>query len=201
MDCLRLPLSVGPSGDVECRPGTAPSLDPEGLRHGRTLDLSEHRLYRRRPSLPFYSSGWAHRLGAGRAPMTKRRKSIDSKRKMVASSPVEGQSTSLSLADSARPAQKLLKTPLFLATNAARYQRQNLIREIDHKCGTSLICFVVGEHREIERDDTLGFVDLLHNIQGDQAVDLMIHTVGGDVDAAQKLIALIHSRIEEKERF
>jgi hypothetical protein len=133
--------------------------------------------------------------------MTKRRKSIDSKRKMVASNPVGAQPTSLPLVDSARPAQKLLKTPLFLATNASRYRRQNLIREIDHKCGTSLICFVVGEHREIERDDTLGFVDLLYNIRGDQAVDLMIHTVGGDVDAAQKLIALIHSRIEEKERF
>ena len=133
--------------------------------------------------------------------MSKARKSAGSGRKMLASSPAEAPPASQALPESARPPQNLLKTPLFQATHASRYQRQTLIREIDRRSGTSLICFVVGEHREIERDDTLGFVDLLYNIRTDQALDLMIHTVGGDVDAAQKLITLIHSRIEEKDRF
>ncbi len=130
--------------------------------------------------------------------MSKKRKSAGKRRQSSGERPDAAQSPQAALA---RVPQKAMKTPLFLSTNAPRYQRQDLIRDIDSLSGTSLICFVMGEHREIERDDTLGFVDLLCNIRPNQAVDLMIHTFGGDVDAAQKLITLIHARIEDKDRF
>lgn len=86
------------------------------------------------------------------------------------------------------------KTPLFVATHALRYQRQLLVKQIEAISGNRLMCFTVGEHREVERDDTLGFVDMLHNIQSGESIDLMIHTGGGDVDAAEKLIFLIHAK-------
>jgi hypothetical protein len=93
------------------------------------------------------------------------------------------------------------RTPLFEATHAARYHRQELIRQINQTTGTQLLCFIVGGHREIDRDDVLGFVDLLHAIREGDSVDLVLHTGGGDIDAAYKLVELIHARIGPNGRF
>lgn len=89
------------------------------------------------------------------------------------------------------------KTPMFTAMHAARYSRQDMIKEIDQIEGTSLICYVGGDRTEIERDDTLRFVDLLHNIGPGEPIDLMIHTGGGDVDACEKLIQLLRANLGE----
>lgn len=87
------------------------------------------------------------------------------------------------------------KTPMYQATNAARYQRQALIKEINKASGHPLICFVCEPKAAINRDDTLGFVDLLHNLKLDDDLDLLLHTPGGDVDAAEKLINLVHTKV------
>ena len=89
------------------------------------------------------------------------------------------------------------KTPMFEATHAARYQRQRLIKDIDADTGTSLLCYVSGDKREIERDDTLGLMDLLHNIPSGANIDLLLHTAGGDVDAADKFLQIVLARIGE----
>lgn len=96
--------------------------------------------------------------------------------------------------DSTAPKASMSKTPMFTATHAARYQRQDLIKQINAREGTELISYIGGLHTEIGRDDVVGFVDLLHNISPGRAVDLMLHTPGGDVDACEKLIALIHAK-------
>jgi ATP-dependent protease ClpP protease subunit len=96
------------------------------------------------------------------------------------------------------PARAFSKTPLFTANHAARYQRQLLIRELQSEVDRLLLCFVGGERAEIDRNDTAGFVDLLHNVHADDHVDLMLHSVGGDVDAAEKLIRLVRSKVGEK---
>src|SRR5580704_15493804 len=83
---------------------------------------------------------------------------------------------------------------MFTAMNAVRYQRQDLIREINGREKTELICYVGGFNTEIDRDDVVGFVDLLHNIGQGSAIDLLLHTPGGDVDACEKLISLIHAK-------
>src|SRR5579884_2327206 len=80
------------------------------------------------------------------------------------------------------------KTPMFAATHAARYHRQELIRQIDACTHHHLICYVTGNDCSIQLDDTLGFVDLLHNIPRGDSIDLLLHTLGGDIDAAEKLI-------------
>ena len=101
-------------------------------------------------------------------------------------------------AKSARsPERTLSKTPMFTAMNAARYQRQDLIKEINANEHTELICYVGGPTAQIDRNDVVGFVDLLHNIEQRTPIDLMLHTPGGDVDACEKLIALIHARTVE----
>lgn len=84
-------------------------------------------------------------------------------------------------------------TPMFAASQAARYQRQDLIRKIEAEMDTSLICFICGHRAQIERDDIAGFVDLLHNISPGKKVSLLLQTPGGDVDAAEKILALLRA--------
>ena len=86
------------------------------------------------------------------------------------------------------------KTPMFTAMNAARYQRQTLIREIEAD-NPQLLCYVAAP---VDRSDTLGFVDMLHNARKGEPIDLMLHTPGGDVDAAEKLITLVRSQVGEE---
>jgi hypothetical protein len=90
----------------------------------------------------------------------------------------------------------LSKTPLFTASHAARYQRQELFKGLELLLGgRKLLCYVCGRNAEIDRDDTAGFVDLLHNIRAGDKIDLILHTGGGDIDAAEKLIKLTQTRV------
>ena len=87
------------------------------------------------------------------------------------------------------------KTPFFQASHAARYQRQALIRQIEAASNRTLVCYVSGNACAIERDDTLPMVDLLHNIEVGSDIDLLLHTGGGDIDAAEKLISMVRQRV------
>ncbi|TJW70781.1 MAG: hypothetical protein E5X43_33855, partial [Mesorhizobium sp.] len=86
---------------------------------------------------------------------------------------------------------------MFTAMNAARYQRQSLIREIEVN-HPQLLCYVAGNKAPVDRADTLGFVDMLHNVTPGDPIDLMLHTPGGDVDAAEKLITLVRGAVGEQ---
>ena len=85
------------------------------------------------------------------------------------------------------------KTPLYEAHNAGRYARQHLIRDINAAAGTALICYV-SRQLEIDRSDPVALIDLLHNIPLGTPIDLLLHSPGGDIDAAEKLITLIRKR-------
>lgn len=87
------------------------------------------------------------------------------------------------------------KTPLFQAIHASRYQRQAIIKTIQQHSRRRLICYVSGTQCIIERDDTVSFVDLLHNVPADHDLDFMLHTGGGDIDAAEKLINMVHKKV------
>jgi ATP-dependent protease ClpP protease subunit len=95
-----------------------------------------------------------------------------------------------------QPPSAIEKTPMFTAMNAARYQRQTLIRDIEAD-QPKLLCYVAGNKAPVDRIDTLGFVDMLHNIKPGDPIDLLLHTPGGDVDAAEKLITLVRSAAGE----
>lgn len=87
------------------------------------------------------------------------------------------------------------KTPFFQAIHAGRYQRQAIIKNIQARSGRRLICYVSGSECAIERDDTVPFVDLLHNVPRGIDLDLLLHTGGGDIDAAEKLIDMMRRTI------
>ncbi|WAX58523.1 hypothetical protein M6B22_07095 [Jatrophihabitans cynanchi] len=86
------------------------------------------------------------------------------------------------------------KTPLFQAIHAARYQRQALIREIESSTGNKVISYVAGIAAPVDREDVVCFVDLLHNISRGQDIDLILHTGGGDIDAAEKLMTMVRKK-------
>ena len=87
------------------------------------------------------------------------------------------------------------KTPLFEANHAARYQRQTLISQIQSGTTRSLICYVSGSQGMIDENDTMPFVDLLHRAPRDRDVDLLLHTGGGSVDAAEKLMWMLKRHV------
>ena len=92
------------------------------------------------------------------------------------------------------------KTPMFTANNLPRYQRQSIISEIEAASeGRKLICYVSGVDAEIDRDDSIGFAELLYKIRPETSVDLMLHTPGGDVDAAEKLITMVQATVGSAE--
>lgn len=99
-------------------------------------------------------------------------------------------------AGAAAPAKVFEKTPMFSAVHADRYQRQALIREIEAaEPGRTLLCYVADIYSEVSRDDIVGFVDLLYNVRPGEAVDLLLHTPGGDLDAAEKLSTVLRATV------
>jgi hypothetical protein len=95
------------------------------------------------------------------------------------------------MADNDRPR----RTPMYEAMNAQRYQRQTLIRSIQARAGTPFISYIAGPGAEISREDTIYFNDLLHNLTSPTNLDFMLHTPGGDIDAAEKLMVAIRGRV------
>ena len=91
------------------------------------------------------------------------------------------------------------KTPLFEANSADRYQRQAIIKRIQRKTERTLICYVSGDECVIDAEDTMPFIDLLHNVPSGCNLDLLLHTTGGGIDAAEKLIEMMRSRVETGE--
>src|SRR5690242_9792945 len=92
------------------------------------------------------------------------------------------------------------KTPMFSAMQWQRYVRQSLIREIEEDCRmlgrpATLICYVAHLQAQVDRTDILSFVDLLHNIPQGQPIDVLLHTPGGDIDAAEKLIRMVRQKV------
>jgi Serine dehydrogenase proteinase len=86
------------------------------------------------------------------------------------------------------------KTPLYKAMHAERYQRQSQISAIQKLTGNKLLCYVAGKTL-VNRDDTLGIVELLHNVPRGLNIDLLLHTNGGDIDAAEKSMSLLRNAV------
>ena len=89
---------------------------------------------------------------------------------------------------------QVLKTPYFEALHGDRSQRQALIKRIQDHTKRTLICYVSGNQCNIDLDDTMPFVDLLHNVVPNHDVDLLLHTTGGSTDVAEKLMGMLRDR-------
>ena len=91
------------------------------------------------------------------------------------------------------------KTPLFEVNHADHYQRQTLIKQIQEHTKRSLICYVSGIRCVIDENDTMPFVDLLHKAPPNHDMDLLLHTTGGSIDAAEKLMGMMRRHVGEAE--
>src|SRR5713226_5855675 len=87
------------------------------------------------------------------------------------------------------------KTPMYEAIHAPRYHRQTLMKSIEDEWNCRLICYVSGKAATIDRDDIVGFMEMLHNIEPEANIDLLLHTRGGDVDAAEKMMTLVQATV------
>ena len=63
--------------------------------------------------------------------------------------------------------------------------------------GRRLICYVSGSACIVSENDTMPFVDLLHHVGPGESVELLLHTHGGSIDAAEKLIRMVRSKVGE----
>ena len=52
-----------------------------------------------------------------------------------------------------------------------------------------------GDESWIDLDDTMPFVDLLHNAPPDHDLDLLLHTIGGSADTAEKLMGMMRNHV------
>ncbi|MGJ7562313.1 SDH family Clp fold serine proteinase [Variovorax sp. GB1R11] len=89
----------------------------------------------------------------------------------------------------ARPSVR--KTPMYQAMQAPRYQRQSIIKKIMHLREREVVCYVGGDSSQISRKDVMFLSDLLYNVPRGSSVDLLLHTKGGDMDAAEKLSSMV----------
>ena len=89
------------------------------------------------------------------------------------------------------------RTPFFLANHSARYQRQELIREIQNRTGRPLVCYVSGIRSGIDEDDIMPFIDILHNVPPGETLEFLLHTPGGSGDAAEKLIRTVRGKVRQ----
>jgi hypothetical protein len=88
-----------------------------------------------------------------------------------------------------------IKTPMYQAMNAERYLRQARIKQMQQLSGSRLLCYIAGSGARITRDDTIGMVELLHNVPRNSSIDFMLHTGGGDIDAAEKIVAMLRTTV------
>jgi serine dehydrogenase proteinase len=88
-----------------------------------------------------------------------------------------------------------VKTPMYQAMNAERYLRQAKIKQIQEPNGARLLCYVAGSRAPIMRDDVVGIIELLHNVARDSNIDFLLHTGGGDIDAAEKISSMVRTTV------
>lgn len=90
------------------------------------------------------------------------------------------------------------QSPLYRAVNLARYRRQELIKAIEAHTGRRLITYVADLSAAMTREDAVPLMDLLHKVETGTNIDFLIHTPGGDVDAADKIVRILRKRVGEK---
>jgi Serine dehydrogenase proteinase len=84
---------------------------------------------------------------------------------------------------------------MFEAIHAKRYLRQSLITDIEGITHRPLLVYVAGDGAQMSRNDIIGFVEMLHNIPRGSDIDLILHTPGGDIDAAEKIGILLRDHV------
>ena len=86
------------------------------------------------------------------------------------------------------------QTPLFYSLNAERYRRQLQIKAIERITSRRLLCWVTDDHAQLDGNDIPPLADILHDLTGDEDVDLLIRSPGGVIDTAEKVVLMLRKR-------
>jgi hypothetical protein len=87
--------------------------------------------------------------------------------------------------------EQMPRTPFYAALNADRYARRDSIEQIQKITGRKLIVYEANvgvPGSDINQDDIKGFSDLLDRVPQGCDLDLMIHSAGGQIEAAEKIV-------------
>lgn len=83
------------------------------------------------------------------------------------------------------------QTPLYRALRSDRYARQQAIAAIENRTGRQLVIYEANlwsGRSNLGEEDIHPFVDLLSRVEPGGNVDLLLHSPGGDIDAAEKIV-------------
>jgi hypothetical protein len=89
------------------------------------------------------------------------------------------------------------QTPLFYAANRARYERQNFIKQIEEYTKRKLIVYIANlNHPQsvISRNDIPPFADIYADITTGSSIDFLLHSPGGDPNAAEQIVNILLSK-------
>ena len=75
----------------------------------------------------------------------------------------------------------------------SKRRRQRTIRHIEEQTGQTLLCYV-SQGVEIDVDDVLCFHELLDGVQPGSSIGLLLNSIGGSVDVAEKLVQMLRQR-------
>jgi Serine dehydrogenase proteinase len=92
------------------------------------------------------------------------------------------------------------QTPLFYASNRDRYERQNMIKQIEELTQRTLVVYISNFNHplsSITRDDIVPFAEVCYGIEKGAGVDLIIHSPGGDPNAAEQMVNILLAKTDD----
>lgn len=99
-----------------------------------------------------------------------------------------------------QPHKQFARTPYYEALQSDRYARQEAISEIECDTGRQLIVYeanIFSERSSIWQEDIAPFADLLYRVNREKPLDLMLHSSGGDVHSADKIVSMCRELVTD----
>ena len=90
-----------------------------------------------------------------------------------------------------RSADDSSKPPLTGVLSFDRDGRKETIQRIQQLTGRTLLCYVAGQDEPILPEDIVYTQELLYPLEPGNSIDLLLNTLGGDIETAEKLVHMI----------
>ena len=87
-----------------------------------------------------------------------------------------------------RSADDSSKPPLTGVLSFDRDGRKETIQRIQQLTGRTLLCYVAGQDEPILPEDIIYTQELLYPLEPGTSIDLLLNSLGGDIETAEKLV-------------
>ena len=88
------------------------------------------------------------------------------------------------------------QSPKYWARNKDRFLRQLLISDIEQETGRPLVVYFASADAGINHQDAEDLYEVTEGIKRDEEIDLFLQTLGGSIDATEKIIKLLKNRFK-----